>query len=173
MNTFHKSPIRWVGGGGGGGGSDIIQIFLPTFRFFFIFIQICLSWRVAGLCIFWKDSHSKITSMSMYLENFCNHNRGKSHAALQWFKIIIIIAVMILSNSMKVFAPHDHTFLVHPLQSTQTCITQRRNGDALLVSTFILPVLDVYKRGKELSSSFQRKCISNTLSSQCSLIHGR
>ena len=28
---------------------DIIQIFFPRFRFFFIFIQICLSWRVAGL----------------------------------------------------------------------------------------------------------------------------
>ena len=29
---------------------DIIQIFFPRFRFFFIFIQIYLSWRVAGLC---------------------------------------------------------------------------------------------------------------------------
>ena len=51
VNTFHTSLIRLKGGGGGGGGRfrDIIQIFFPRFRFFFIFIQICLSWRVAGL----------------------------------------------------------------------------------------------------------------------------
>ena len=33
-----------IKGGGGGGDSAI------SFRFFFIFIQICLPWRVAALC---------------------------------------------------------------------------------------------------------------------------
>ena len=42
------------GGGGRDSARDIIQIFFPRFRFFFIFIQICLSWRVAGLLLAYK-----------------------------------------------------------------------------------------------------------------------
>ena len=48
MNIFHSALIRYGRGerGGGGGGRSVI------FRFFFITIQIFLSWRVAGLLIF-------------------------------------------------------------------------------------------------------------------------
>ena len=50
MNIFHSPLIGYeIGGGGGGGGEGD-----PWYHsdFFFITIQICLSWRVAGLLIF-------------------------------------------------------------------------------------------------------------------------
>ena len=50
--SYVTDKIREGGGGGGRRFRDIIQIFFPRFRFFFIFIQICLSWRVAGLLVF-------------------------------------------------------------------------------------------------------------------------
>ena len=46
MNIFHSPLIRY-GRGGRGRRRSMISI-----RFFFITIQICLSWRVAGLLIF-------------------------------------------------------------------------------------------------------------------------
>ena len=46
MNIFHLPLIRYERGGMGRRRSVI------SFRFFFITIQICLSWRVAGLLIF-------------------------------------------------------------------------------------------------------------------------
>ena len=55
VNTFYTSliriKIREGGGGGGGGIRRYHSDFFPHVQIFFsIFIQICLSWRVAGLC---------------------------------------------------------------------------------------------------------------------------
>ena len=49
VNTLYVADKIMEGGGGGGRFRNIIQVFFPDSDFFYIIIQIGLSWRVAGL----------------------------------------------------------------------------------------------------------------------------